>query len=151
MTDKPEAPAKPEDIRQFDVYVDGNYYLVEVSEKGGAPRVVSSRPASQPISHTPAPKPATPAPNQAAPVAPPAPTVAVEGGTPIVSPMPGMFVKYEKQIGDKVKHGESVLVLEAMKMYNNIPSPVDGTLVAAPFASGANVGKGDVLAVIKPD
>jgi pyruvate/oxaloacetate carboxyltransferase/biotin carboxyl carrier protein len=151
MTDKPEAPAKPEDIRQFDVYVDGNYYLVEVSEKGGAPRVVSSRPASQPISPTPAPKPATPAPNQAAPVAPPAPTVAVEGGTPIVSPMPGMFVKYEKQIGDKVKHGESVLVLEAMKMYNNIPSPVDGTLVAAPFASGANVGKGDVLAVIKPD
>lgn len=151
MTDKPEAPVKPEDLRQFDVYVDGAYYLVEVSEKGGAPRVVSSRPAPKPVAVAPAPvQQATPAP-QPAPVVQAAPAVAVEGGTPIASPMPGMFVKYEKQIGDKVKRGESVLVLEAMKMYNNIPSPVDGTLVGTPFTAGANVAKGDVLAVIKPD
>ena len=50
---------------------------------------------------------------------------------------------------DLVKQGETVLVLEAMKMYNNIPSPVDGVLVEAPFTGGANVAKGDVLAVIK--
>jgi len=149
LVEKPEAPAKPDDLRQFDVFVDNAYYLVEVAEKGGAPRVVSSRPAPKPVA-APAPvstKPAvTPAP---AAVQTPAPVVAVEGGTPITSPMPGMFVKYEKKIGESVKRGETVLVLEAMKMYNNIPSPVDGVVTAAPFTSGANVAKGDVLAVIK--
>jgi len=63
--------------------------------------------------------------------------------------MPGMFVKYEKQVGDSVKRGETILVLEAMKMYNNIPSPIDGVLVSAPFTGGANVAKGDVLAIVK--
>jgi biotin carboxyl carrier protein len=38
-----------------------------------------------------------------------------------------------------------------MKMYNNIPSPVDGILVAAPLSAGANVSKGDVLAIVKPE
>jgi biotin carboxyl carrier protein len=63
--------------------------------------------------------------------------------------MPGMLVKYEKQIGASVKKGETVLVLEAMKMYNNIPSPVDGVVAATPFSAGDSVGKGDVLAVIQ--
>lgn len=71
------------------------------------------------------------------------------GGEPITAPMPGMMIKYEKKIGDHVKIGETVLVLEAMKMYNNIPSPVEGTLTAAPLSAGANVSKGDVLAVIQ--
>jgi len=65
--------------------------------------------------------------------------------------MPGMFVKYEKQVGDKVQVGETLLVLEAMKMYNNIPCPVAGTVVATPFSSGDTVGKGDTLIVIKPE
>ena len=65
--------------------------------------------------------------------------------------MPGMLVKYEKQVGEKIAHGETILVLEAMKMYNNIPSPVDGILVSAPLVAGANVSKGDILAVIKPE
>ncbi len=157
LIEKPAAPAKPEDLRQFDVFVDDTYYLVEVSEKGGAPHVVSSRPAPAPVAAIkPAPTP-QPVPTPAAKPAPapvaaatPAPAVSAEGGTPIASPMPGMFVKYEKKVGDAVKHGETILVLEAMKMYNNIPSPVDGVLVSAPFASGANVAKGDVLAVVKP-
>lgn len=151
LVEKPEAPAKPEDLRQFDVYVDDTYYLVEVSEKGGAPRVISSRPAPKPapVAAKPAPAPVPVAAPAPAPVAAQAAPVSVEGGTPVASPMPGMFVKYEKQIGDTVKHGETLLVLEAMKMYNNIPSPKDGILVAAPFASGANVAKGDVLAVIQ--
>lgn len=151
LVEKPVAPAKPEDLRQFDVFVDDTYYLVEVSEKGGTPKVVSSRPAPtpKPQAAAPAPKPAaTPAP-QPVQAASPAPAVSAEGGTPVAAPMPGMFVKYEKQVGDSVKRGETILVLEAMKMYNNIPSPADGVLVSAPFASGANVAKGDVLAVVK--
>lgn len=150
LIEKPEAPAKPEDLRQFDVFVDDTYYLVEVSEKGGAPRVISSRPAPAPVAPVAAKPAPAPAPTPAPAPATPAPAVSAEGGTPIASPMPGMFVKYEKQVGDKIKHGETILVLEAMKMYNNIPSPVDGIITSAPFASGANVAKGDVLAVVKP-
>ncbi|MDY0150812.1 MAG: pyruvate carboxylase subunit B [Candidatus Cloacimonas sp.] len=149
LVEKPDAPAKPEDLRQFDVFVDDSYYLVEVSEKGGTPRVISSRPAPKPVV---AAAPVVSAPVQAAPVAKPAPVaaVSVEGGTPVASPMPGMFIKYEKQIGETVKRGETLLVLEAMKMYNNIPSPVDGIVTATPFAGGANIAKGDVLAVVSP-
>lgn len=153
LIEKPEAPAKPEDIRSFDVFVDGSYYLVEVSEKGGAPRVVSSRPAAP----APAPKPAspvapapTPAPVAQAEMAKPAPVV-TEGGQSITAPMPGMLIKYEKQVGDHVKRGETLLVLEAMKMYNNIPSPIDGVVVSTPLSAGANVSKSDVLAIIKPE
>jgi biotin carboxyl carrier protein len=62
-----------------------------------------------------------------------------------------MFVKYDKQVGDKVKHGETILVLEAMKMYNNIPSPVSGTIISLPLSSGDPVSKGQVLATIQPD
>jgi len=150
LIEKPEAPAKPEDARQFDVFVDGSYYLVEVAEKGGTPRVISRRPAAPAApAAKPAAAPAAPAPEAETPKAAPAP--AANAGEPITAPMPGMLIKYEKQVGDKVKRGETVLVLEAMKMYNNIPSPLDGTLSSAPLSSGANVSKGDVLAVIKAD
>jgi len=149
LIEKPEAPAKPEDARQFDVFVDGSYYLVEVAEKGGTPRVISSRPA------TPAPStqaPSTPAPSTPTPSTPaPSTPAPAASGESISAPMPGMLVKYEKQVGDKIKHGETILVLEAMKMYNNIPSPVDGTVVATPLSAGANVSKGDVLAIVKPE
>jgi pyruvate/oxaloacetate carboxyltransferase/biotin carboxyl carrier protein len=151
LIEKPEAPAKPEDARQFDVFVDGSYYMVEVAEKGGAPRVISSRPAAAP-----APAPVAAAPKPAAPAAPaPAPKAAVvaapASGESVTAPMPGMLIKYDKQVGDKVKRGETVLVLEAMKMYNNIPSPIDGTISATPLSAGSNVSKGDVLAIISAD
>jgi biotin carboxyl carrier protein len=95
---------------------------------------------------------AAPVPVAAAPAPAPVasnPAPVVQSGETITAPMPGMMIKYEKQIGDHVKIGETVLVLEAMKMYNNIPSPVEGTLTAAPLSTGANVSKGDVLAVIQ--
>jgi len=153
LIEKPEAPAKPEDARQFDVFVDGSYYLVEVAEKGGTPRVISSRPAPaapapQPAAQASVAAPKAEAPAAASPPAPPAPAV---DGEKITAPMPGMLIKYEKQVGEKVKRGETLLVLEAMKMYNNIPSPVDGTVSATPLSSGANVSKGDVLAVVQSD
>ena len=159
LIEKPEAPAKPEDAREFDVFVDGSYFKVEVAEKGGAPRIVSARPApaapaapAAPVAPAAVVAPAAaPAPAASPAPAPAAPAAAVEDGESVTAPMPGMLVKYEKQVGDKIARGETVLVLEAMKMYNNIPSPVDGTVVSTPFATGANVNKGDVLATIKAD
>lgn len=145
-------PPKPDGIRQFDVYVDGEYFLVEVNEKGSAPRVVSSRPVPNPA---PVAKPAAvpkPEPVKANPIPAVAePNISVEGGTPIAAPMPGMLVKYEKKIGDKVNVGDTVLVLEAMKMYNNIPSPVDGVITSLPLNAGDSVSKGQILAVVKTD
>ncbi len=142
-----EIPPKPDGIRQFDVYVDGEYFLVEVSEKGATPRVVApnvSKLAIQPAvpPTNPAPKPAT------EPIVKTA--VSAEGGTPITAPMPGMFVRYEKHPGDKIEIGETVLVLEAMKMYNNIPSPVKGVVAMTPLKAGEPVGKGEILAIIQP-
>lgn len=141
-------PPKPDGIRQFDVYVDGEYFLVEVSEKGGAPRVVSSRPAAPAPAVQPKPAEVAPAPAKATPAPAPSPAPSVEGGHPITAPMPGMLVKYEKKVGDSVEVGDTILVLEAMKMYNNIPSPVKGVIAATPLNAGDNVSKGQVLAVI---
>lgn len=79
------------------------------------------------------------------------PATATVDGTPVHSLMPGMFIRYEKKVGDKVWVGETVLVLEAREMYNHIPSPVQGIVVATPFTAGNSVGKGDTLIVIKPE
>ncbi len=150
LTAKPtkEVPEKSENVRSFDVYVDGDYFKVEVDDKE-MPAIVASAP--RPV----APKVTAPKP-QPAPVAAPAPKpaakpVATEGGNSVEAPMPGMLVSYEKNVGDHVEAGETVLVLEAMKMYNNIPSPVSGTVVEIPFSSGDSVAKGDNLMIIKAD
>ena len=62
--------------------------------------------------------------------------------------MPGMIVRYEKQVGDAVEEGETVVVLEAMKMENALPAPCSGTVQAVNFSSGDSVAKGDTLIVI---
>ncbi|MBN2738613.1 MAG: pyruvate carboxylase subunit B [Spirochaetales bacterium] len=136
-----EAPPKPEGIKSFDVYVDGEYFKVEVNDPDGgvsysAPRVVKQAPVSQP----------------AAAAAPKKQTVkaatAVANGTAINAPMPGMIISYEKKVGDKVKAGDTVLILEAMKMNNNIEAPCDGEIKEIPFDNGDSVAKDDILAVI---
>jgi pyruvate carboxylase subunit B len=83
----------------------------------------------------------------AAPAAAPAAAAEV-AGTPLKAPMPGMIVKYQKSVGDAVTVGETVVVLEAMKMENALPATVGGTIKAVNFASGDSVQKNDVLAVI---
>ncbi len=100
LIEKPEPKDKPQDLRQFDVFVDNTYYLVEVSEKGGTPKIVNSRPA--PVISEPNVKPANNPnpqvkPSNPAPEPKPAPVVNSEGGTKITAPMPGMFIRYEKK------------------------------------------------------
>ena len=67
----------------------------------------------------------------------------------ILAPMPGNLISYEKNVGDTVKMGDPVVVLEAMKMYNNLYAPCDGVIKSMPFKAGDNVKKFDVLCVIE--
>ena len=62
--------------------------------------------------------------------------------------MPGMIINYEKQVGDTVEEGETVVILEAMKMENSLPAPVGGTIKSVNFNVGDSVAKNDVLCVI---
>ena len=71
-----------------------------------------------------------------------------EGETAITAPMPGIVVEYKVGVGDKVKSGQILLVLEAMKMENELKAPKKGTVKEVPFESGASVEKGAVLMVL---
>ena len=147
LFEKPEkaAPDKGENLRTFHVFVDDEYFDVGVEEIGGAPVASYVQPMAVPAPQAPA---APPAPE---PVPPPepaaAPAVPVEG-TPIRAPMPGMIINYAKQVGDSVAEGETVVILEAMKMENALPAPASGTIKAINYNTGDTVGKNDVLCVI---
>jgi len=138
---KPDTPAKSESSRTFNVFVDNEYFSVDVDPVGGPP-IISAQPAA----------PAAPAPAAPAPAAPTAPAAAAPAPSPsgslLLAPMPGMIVKYEKKVGDEVKKGDTIVVLEAMKMENALPSPCDGTIKAIDFDSGDSITKGAVLCVI---
>ena len=62
--------------------------------------------------------------------------------------MPGMIIRYEVKVGQQVKAGDSVVILEAMKMESALPAPIDGTVKELRFKPGDRVAKDDVLAVI---
>ena len=94
-------------------------------------------------------KPAAPAPAAApAPVAAPAAAPAAAGGETVVAPMPGTILSVNVANGAAVKKGDVLLVLEAMKMENEIMAPCDGTVSSVPATKGATVNTGDVLCVI---
>lgn len=138
---KPAAPEKTANVRTFNVFVDGEYFNVEVDPTGDFQPMVAAAP--RPAAPAAAPKAAAPAaaapaaaPKAAAPAAAAPAPAAVEGGTPLLAPMPGMIVKNLVNVGDAVKAGDPILVLEAMKMENNLGSPCDGTVKALNFGSG---------------
>jgi len=138
---KGDAPAKTSALRTFNVFVDNEYFNVEVDPTGD----IQAVPAAQPVAARPAAPSAAPAP-AAAPAA--APVAAPADGTLLLAPMPGMIVKYEKKEGDVVKKGDALVVLEAMKMENALVAPCDGTVSDIKFGSGDSVAKGAVLCVI---
>ena len=136
------APAKGPGLRVYNVFVGDEYYQVEVEPTGGAR--ISTMPANRPAA-----APAAP-PKAAEPVAAKetkaASAVAVEGA--VLAPMPGMIIRYEVEVGQQVKAGDTVVILEAMKMETTLPAPIDGTVKELRFKSGDRVVRDDVLAVI---
>lgn len=122
-------------MRKFLVNVNGTSYEVEVEEiaAGAAPAA-----APAPVAAAPA---AAPAP-VSAPVAAPA------GAASVTAPMPGNILDVKVKVGDVVSENTVVVLLEAMKMENEIFAGVNGKVTAVNVAKGATVNSGDVLVVI---
>ncbi len=129
-------PPKSRRSRLFNVYVGDDFYEVEVDPVNPSGAAVSPQAA------TPLPAPAQPV---EAALPPPPPPVETRS---IAAPMPGIVLRYVVEVGQKVTEGDPVVVLEAMKMENILPSPVEGVVNALPLQEGATVSTGDVLAVI---
>lgn len=91
--------------------------------------------------------PSAPAPVAPAPAAPAAPVAAVDGEK-VVSPMPGTILNVNAAVGQAVKAGDVLFILEAMKMENEIVASSDGTVKQVLVSKGATVNTGDVLAVL---
>ncbi len=165
---KEDVPEKSENLRTFNVFIDDEYFEVGVDEQGESP-VISyieqlGQMPLQPVQPMQAPKaarPKKPAPAVVPPATPkPAKTEIVEEavaappvaapteGTPLRAPMPGMIISFEKKVGDAVNQGETLVILEAMKMENALPAPASGTVKAINFNSGDSVAKNDILCVI---
>lgn len=131
---------------KYVVNLNGKNYEVEVTEQEAVITNITAG-AAAPVA-APAPV-ATPAPvaAPAAAVAPAAQAVSAEGTT-IPSPMPGTILAVSVSVGQAVKAGDVLMVLEAMKMENDIVAPCDGTVKQVLVSKGATVNTDDVLAVI---
>ena len=124
-------------MRKFSIVVNGSAYEVDVEEIGGA---VAAAPVAAPVA---APK-AAPAPKAAAPKAAPA-AAGAAGAVQVKSPMPGTVLSIKCTVGQAVKKGDPVVMIEAMKMETPIPAPQDGTIASINTQQGATVASGDVL------
>jgi len=119
------------------VTVNGTDYQVELEDAPAAP--VQAAPATAPAA----------APAQAAPAAPAAPKPAASrAGKAVTSPLPGVIIAVKVNVGDSVKAGQEVAVLEAMKMENSIEAEHDGTVTAIHVAKGDSVLEGAAVVTI---
>lgn len=128
-------------MRKFMITVNGATYEVDVEEVGGAQTAAPVRAAA----------PVAAAPVAAAPVkaaAPAAAPTATAAGESVKAPMPGNILDVKVKVGDTVKQGDALVVLEAMKMENDIPAPHDGKVVQVCVQKGATVNAGDALVVL---
>ena len=124
-------------MKNYRITVNGTSYDVSVEELSGG-----AAPAASPVAAAPV---AAPAP--AAPAAP-APAAGGAGSIKVSSPMPGKILAVKANVGDSVKKGPVILILEAMKMENEVVAPEDGTIASIDVTVGASVESGDTLATL---
>ena len=102
-------------MRKFNITVNGNLYEVDVEE------IVNGAPVAAPVAS------------------------GSEGSVKIEAPMPGTVLKVNVKVGDKVSAGDAVVILEAMKMENEIAAPSDGVVASVNVSQGASVDTGALL------
>ena len=117
------------------VTVNGEEFKVEWEKPKEEKPIVKIQPAAAKPASTPTPTVATP-------------TVAAKGNA-IKTPLPGVIIDVKVNVGDMVKKGDTVVVLEAMKMENNINADRDGKVIAIQVAKGDTVADGAVLVVLE--
>lgn len=115
-------------MKNYTITVNGNVYDVTVEE--GAAGAATSAPKAA-------------APKAAAPKA-----AAGQGSVKVNSPMPGKILSVKASVGQAVKKGEVLMILEAMKMENEVVAPEDGTVASIDVAAGDSVEAGVVLATL---
>ncbi len=122
-------------MKNYRITVNGTAYDVAVEELGAG-----TVPAAAPV--------AAPAPVAAAPAAAPAAPAAsgAEGGVKVAAPMPGKILAIKANAGQAVKRGDVIMILEAMKMENELTAPEDGTIAGSTVAGGDSVDSGYTLA-----
>ena len=123
-------------MKKYRVNVNGTVYEVELEEITGA---AAAAPVAAPAAPAPAPAAAPAAPVAAAPA----------GGEKVTAPMPGNILAVNVAAGDAVKRGQVLLILEAMKMENEIMSPCDGVIASVNTSKGSAVESGALLCVIQ--
>ena len=122
-------------MKNYTITVNGNVYDVTVEEGAGSGAPVAAVPKAAA-----APK---AAPKAAAPAA-----SGTAGSVKVNAPMPGKILAVKANVGDKVTKGQVILVLEAMKMENDIVAPQDGTVASVNVAVGSSVESGETLATL---
>ena len=129
-------------LRKFKIAIDGKEYLVEMEEIGGIQQPVQAPVAAAPAA--PVAAPAAPA-EQAAPAAAP---VSAASGDAMTSPMPGTILRVLVNIGDEVKENQPLMILEAMKMENEVVANHAGKVAGIHVNQGQVVNAGDALITI---
>lgn len=124
-------------MKNYRITVNGTAYDVAVEELGAG-----TVPAAAPVASPVAAAPAAPAP-AAAPAA-----SGAAGSVTVSSPMPGKILSVKASVGAAVKQGDVILVLEAMKMENEVVAPQDGTIASINVSAGDAVEAGDTLATL---
>ena len=127
---------------KYIVVVDGTAYTVEVESLGAGAAL------SAPVAAPAAPVAAAPAPAAAPVEAPAAAAPVAEGANTVTAPMPGKILNVKVNVGDSVNNGDLVLLLEAMKMENEVFATASGKVTEVRVKSGDSVNTGDVLLVI---
>jgi pyruvate carboxylase subunit B len=152
------APGSGAPVRTFSVSVSGEKYAVEVEEVGGKPRVIAvgetqplvKKEPSAPKEKDPEKKEETRPKKEETRTKPEKSESSgnSNGEYSIIAPMPGMVVQFEVKVGDTVKEGDVLVILEAMKMQNNLTSKVNGVVKSLKVSPGTSVEKDQVLLTI---
>ena len=133
-------------MNRYKVTVNGTAYDVLVEDMGGVQAAYA--PVAQPSAPAVAPAAPVAAAPQPAPVPAAAPAPAPAGASVVEAPMPGKILKISVAVGASVSSGDVLLILEAMKMENEISAPAGGTVREIRAREGDSVNTGDVLVVL---
>lgn len=135
-------------MKEYRININGTIYNVSIEEVGNGNETTTR--VAEPVKQT---APTTQASTVSAPSAPKTTTAAASQsgggeGKPIKSPLPGVILDVFVNVGDSVKVGQKVILLEAMKMENNIEANFDGTVKEIKTTKGDSVYEGDILLII---